>query len=42
MAKKTYTKPRVHKLGTVAELTLTGRTRPGRDMKHGSKLSQGR
>ncbi|MEW6636305.1 MAG: lasso RiPP family leader peptide-containing protein [Actinomycetota bacterium] len=40
--KKAYTPPELKKWGTVADLTQTGRTRPGADAKGGSALSMGR
>ena len=39
--KKPYEKPQVRDWGTVAELTATGQTKPGGDMKSGSVASQG-
>ena len=45
MSKETsekYEKPSIEKLGSVAELTLTGLTHPGADAKSGSSSSRGR
>ena len=39
--KKAYEKPEVKELGSVAELTQTGQTNPGGDMKGGSAGSMG-
>ncbi len=41
MERKHYTKPVVRDWGTVSELTATGMTMPGADMKSGSAQSQG-
>ncbi|NNF28111.1 MAG: lasso RiPP family leader peptide-containing protein [Gemmatimonadetes bacterium] len=39
--KKPYEKPQIRDWGTVAELTATGKTNPGNDLKSGSAASQG-
>ncbi|MDT8342713.1 MAG: hypothetical protein RQ751_14475 [Longimicrobiales bacterium] len=39
--KKTYEKPGIKSWGTVADLTATGKTKPGNDAKGGSAASQG-
>ena len=39
--KKTYEPPQLKEWGTVADLTQTGQTMPGQDMKAGSSTSQG-
>lgn len=41
-SKKPYRKPEIREWGSVADLTATGRTRPGQDAKEGSAASQGR
>lgn len=38
---ETYTEPKLEEWGTVADLTQTGRTKPGADNKAGSAASQG-
>jgi hypothetical protein len=39
--KKAYTSPNLKKWGKIADLTQTGRTRPGPDFKGGSSGSSG-
>lgn len=39
--KSEYSKPEIHELGKVTELTQTGLTNPGEDGKSGSRPSQG-
>lgn len=40
--KETYEPPALEEWGSVADLTRTGKTRPGNDAKGGSAASQGR
>ncbi|MFQ5680297.1 MAG: hypothetical protein ACE5HP_12670 [Gemmatimonadota bacterium] len=39
--KKPYRSPEIIDWGTVTDLTATGKTRPGSDLKAGSAASQG-
>ena len=39
--RKDYSRPELKNWGTVADLTQTGLTRPGDDVKSGSQPSQG-
>ncbi len=39
--KKSYTSPELRTWGKVADLTQTGKTNPGNDMKLGSRPSEG-
>jgi hypothetical protein len=41
MDKRAYETPKLVELGTVADLTQTGKTNPGSDGKGGSAASQG-
>jgi hypothetical protein len=41
MEKKDYNTPELRELGSVTELTQTGKTQPGSDTKAGSSASQG-
>lgn len=41
MDKRTYQTPKLVNLGSVADLTQTGKTNPGPDAKSGSVSSQG-
>ncbi|MGI8876336.1 MAG: lasso RiPP family leader peptide-containing protein [Egibacteraceae bacterium] len=40
-SKKPYEAPALRSWGTVTDLTQTGLTRPGNDLKQGSVMSQG-
>lgn len=40
-SKKVYTAPELEEFGKIADLTQTGLTNPGDDLKNGSVASQG-
>ena len=40
-SKKAYTAPKLEDFGRIADLTQTGLTNPGDDLKNGSTASQG-